>query len=75
MSKSQKSCKLLQANFLSLFLSNQKKILKRGITETEQKTKGTTFKVQSIAIPNSLYIDLIHQFPGQHFDCPKASTK
>ena len=47
--------------FLSLLLSNQKEIMKRGMTWTEQKTKGTTFKVQSLAIANPWYIDLIHQ--------------
>ena len=35
-------------------LSNHKEILKRGMTLTEQKQKGTTFKVQSIAISNQL---------------------
>ena len=62
MPKSQKIRKPLQAKFSSLCLSNQKEILKRGITWTEQKPKGTTFKVQSIAISNPLYIDLIHQW-------------
>ena len=32
------------------------------MTWTEQKTKGTTFKVQSITIANPLYIDFIHQW-------------
>ena len=40
---------------------NQMEILIRGMTWTEQKPKGTTFKVQSIAIGNPLNIDLIHQ--------------
>ena len=31
------------------------------MTRTKQKPKGTIFKVQSIAIANPLYIDLIHQ--------------
>ena len=31
------------------------------MTWTEQKTKGTTFKVQSITIANPLYIDFIYQ--------------
>ena len=35
--------------------------LKRDMTSTEQKPKGTTLKVQSIAIENPLYIGLIHQ--------------
>ena len=30
------------------------------MTWTEQKQKGTNFKVQGIAIANPLYIDLIH---------------
>ena len=59
--KPQKGCKLLQNKFVSLLFSNQKEILKRGITLTEQKPKGTTFKVQSIDIANPLYIDLTHQ--------------
>ena len=63
MPKSQKSCKPLQANFLSLLQSNQKKILKRGMIWKEQKLKETTFKVQSIALANQIYIDLIHQWP------------
>jgi hypothetical protein len=58
---SQKSRKPLQANFSSLHLSNQNEILKRGMTWTEQKPKGTTFKVQSITVANPWYIDLIHQ--------------
>ena len=62
MLKSPKSHKLLQSNFLSLLLSNQKEILKKGISWTEEKQKGTTFKVQSIAIANPLYTDLIHQY-------------
>ena len=53
----QKSRKTLQDKLLSLLLSNQKEILKRGMTWTEQKPKGTTFKVQSIAVANQLYID------------------
>ena len=57
-----KSRKPLQDEFSSLLLSNQKEILKRGMTWTEQKLKGTTFKVQSIAIANPLYIDFIHQW-------------
>ena len=40
----------MQANFLSRLLSNQKEILKRGMTLTEQKSKDTTFKLRSIAI-------------------------
>ena len=48
-------------SLLSLLLSNQNEILKRAMTWTEQKPKGTTFKVHSIAIANPLYIDLIHQ--------------
>ena len=35
------------------------------MTWTEQKSKGTPFKVQSVAIANTLYIDLIHQWPGE----------
>ena len=58
---SQNGRKPLQDKFLSLLLSNQKEILKRGMTLTEPKPKGTTFKVQSIAIVNPLYIDLKHQ--------------
>ena len=46
-----KGRKPLQAECLSLPLSNQKEILKRG----------TTFKVQFIAIANPSYIDLVHQ--------------
>ena len=61
MPKSKKSCKPLQANFLFFLLSNQKEIMKRGMTWTEQKTKSTTFKVQSLATANPWYIDLIHQ--------------
>ena len=57
MPKSPKSRKPLQGEFFS----NQNEILKRGMTWTEQKPKGTTFKVQSIAIANPLNIDLIHQ--------------
>ena len=34
------------------------------MTWTEQKPKGTPFKVQSIAIANPFDIDLIHQFVG-----------
>ena len=52
---------LLQDEFLSLLLSNQNEILKRRMPWTEQKPKGTTFKVQSIGIANPFYIDLIHQ--------------
>ena len=33
------------------------------MTWTEQKSKGTTFKVQSVAIASQLYIDLTHQWP------------
>ena len=62
MPKSPKTRKRLQDEFLSLLLSNQTEILKRGMTWTEQKTKGTTFKVQYVAIANPLYIDLIHQW-------------
>ena len=40
----------------------QKEILKRGMTWTEQKPKGTTFQVQFIAIANLFYIELIHQW-------------
>ena len=46
-------------------LRNQNEILKRGITWTEQKPKGTTFKVQSIATENPLYIDT----PGKDICC------
>ena len=60
MPKSQKSRNPLQDVFLSLLLSNQNEILKRGISWTEQKSKGKTFKVQSIAIANPC-IELIHQ--------------
>ena len=59
-----KSQKPLQADFASLLLSKQKDILKRGMTWTEQKQEGTTFKVQSLAIANSLYSDLINQWSG-----------
>ena len=52
MPKSKKSRKPLPDEFLSLLLSNQNKILKRGMTWTEHKQKGTTFKVQSLAIAN-----------------------
>ena len=58
-----KSRKLLQAKFLSLLPSNQKEILKKGMSWTKQKPKGPTFKVQSIAIANPLYIHFIHQWP------------
>ena len=58
---SQKGRKPLQDKFLSLLLRNEKEILRRGMTLTEQKPKGTTFKDQSISLANSLYIDLIHQ--------------
>ena len=51
MTKFPKGRKPLQAECLSLPLSNQKEILK----------KGTTFKVQFIAIANPSYIDLVHQ--------------
>ena len=61
MPKSQKSCNRLQAQFLSLLLNNQKEIMKRGMTWAEQKPKGITFKVHSLAIENALYMDLIHQ--------------
>ena len=64
MHKYQKKCKPLQDEFSSLLLSNQNKILKRGMTWTEQKPNGTTFEVQSVAIANQLYIDLIHQLEG-----------
>ena len=47
--------KLLQDKLLSLLLSNQKKILKRGMTWIEQKPKGTAFKLQSIAIANQYF--------------------
>ena len=60
MPKSQDRHKPLQAEFLSLLPSNQEEIMKRGMTWTEQKPKGTTFKVQSIAIANPSYIDLTH---------------
>ena len=50
MPKSQKGRKPLKDKFLSLLLSNQNEILKRGMTLTKQIPKGTTFKVQSIAI-------------------------
>ena len=62
MPKPKKSRKPLKNVFLLLILSNQNEILKRGMTWTEQKRKGTNFKVQSIAIENLLYIDLIHQW-------------
>ena len=61
MPKSQKSRKPPQEEFLSLLLSNQNEVLKRGMSRTEQKPKGTTFKVHSLGIENPLYIDLIHQ--------------
>ena len=48
--------------FLNPWALNQNEILKRGMTWTEQKPKGTTFKVHSWAIANSLNIDLIHQW-------------
>ena len=60
MLKSLKSCKPLKAKFLSLLLSNQKEIIKRDMIWTEQKPKGTTFKVQSLGLANPLCIDLIH---------------
>ena len=61
MPKSQKGHKPLQDKFLSLLLSNKKEIWKRDMTLTEQKQKGTTFRVLSKAIANKLYIDMIHQ--------------
>ena len=57
-----KKCKPLQDKFLPLPLSIKNEILKRGMTWKKQKQKGTTFKVQSIAVANPLYIDLIHQW-------------
>ena len=61
MPRSKKRHKSLKNKFLSLLLSNQNEILKRGIIWTEQKLKGTPLKVQSIVIANPLYIYLIHQ--------------
>ena len=46
--------------------NNQKEFLKRGMAWTKEKPKGTTFKVQSIAIATPLYIDLIHQWQTYH---------
>ena len=43
MPKSPKGRKPLKAKYLSLLLSNLTEILKRGMTKTEQKPKGTTF--------------------------------
>ena len=40
----------------------------------EQKTKGTTFKVQSIAIANSLYNDLIHQWSVTNRATPSSGV-
>ena len=51
----------LQAKIVSLLLRNQKETLKTATTWTESKPKGTTLKVQSIAIANSLYFDLIYK--------------
>ena len=51
----------MQDKLLSNLLSIKKDILKRGLTWTKQKPKVTTFKRQSIAVANPLYIDLIHQ--------------
>ena len=34
------------------------------MTWTKQRQKGTTFKVQLVAIANPLYIDMIQQCPG-----------
>ena len=48
--KSQKIRKPLKTNYPTLWWSNQKEILKRSMTWTEQKLKDTPFKVQSIAI-------------------------
>ena len=53
----QKNRKPLRDKFSSFLLSNQKEIVKRGMTCTEQKLKGTHFKVQSIAIANPIYFD------------------
>ena len=75
MPKSQKSCKPLQDEFPSLFLSNQNEILKRCMTWTEQKLKGTTFKVQSIAIANPLFIDLIQTLTVWDKQCLEDSEK
>ena len=58
-----KSQKTLQDKFPSLLLSNQKEILKWGITWTQPKLKGTAFRVRSIFKANALYIDLIQQCP------------
>ena len=41
--------KSLQIATKWLLLSNQKKILKRGMTYTIQKPKGTTFKVEPLS--------------------------
>ena len=60
---------MLQANFSSLLLSNQKEIMKKGLSWTEQKPSGTPFKVQSIAIANPLYIDFKHQCCVKHKHC------
>ena len=54
MPKSEKSRKPLQDEVLSLLLINQNKILKRGMTWTEQKPKVTTFKMQPIAYSKSI---------------------
>ena len=63
MPKSQKIHKLLPANvFVTSSISNQKEMMKRGMTWAKQKPKGTTCKGQFIATANPIYIDLMHQW-------------